>query len=99
MLKFLKVQTDRFFGAQSRSGDCGCPNGDMFAAWYSCVTERGRELTVAASRLRFGETEWDPAEPFWVHRIGTITPPPSGETRTDGFIISTASRQPQRGGR
>ena len=42
-----------------------CPNGDMFAAWYSCVTERGRELTVAASRLRFGETEWDPAEPFW----------------------------------
>jgi len=42
-----------------------CPNGDMFAAWYSCVTERGRELTVAASRLRYGETEWDPAEPFW----------------------------------
>ena len=37
----------------------------MFAAWYSCVTERGRELTVAASRLRFGGTEWDPAEPFW----------------------------------
>ena len=42
-----------------------CPNGDMFAAWYSCVTERGRELTVAASRLRFGETEWESAEPFW----------------------------------
>ena len=42
-----------------------CPNGDIFAAWYSCVTERGRELTVAASRLRFGETEWEPAEPFW----------------------------------
>ena len=42
-----------------------CSNGDMFAAWYSCVTERGRELTVAASRLRFGETAWDSAEPFW----------------------------------
>lgn len=42
-----------------------CPNGDMFAAWYSCVTERGRELTVAASRLRCGELTWDPAEPFW----------------------------------
>lgn len=42
-----------------------CPNGDMFAAWYSCVTERGRELTVAASRLRLGGTEWDVAEPFW----------------------------------
>ncbi|MCY4401913.1 MAG: SUMF1/EgtB/PvdO family nonheme iron enzyme [Candidatus Poribacteria bacterium] len=42
-----------------------CPNGDMFSAWYSCVTERGRELTVAASRLRYEHTEWDPAEPFW----------------------------------
>lgn len=42
-----------------------CSNGDMFAAWYSCVTERGRELTVAASRLRLGELEWDMAEPFW----------------------------------
>ena len=42
-----------------------CPNGDMFTAWYSCVTERGRELTLAASRLRFGESEWDIAEPFW----------------------------------
>ncbi len=42
-----------------------CPNGDMFAAWYSCVTERGRELTLAASRLRFGESEWEVAEPFW----------------------------------
>ncbi len=42
-----------------------CPNGDMFSAWYSCVTERGRELTVTASRLRLGQTEWDPAEPFW----------------------------------
>ncbi len=42
-----------------------CPNGDMFAAWYSCVTERGRELTLAGSRLRHGETEWEEAEPFW----------------------------------
>ena len=42
-----------------------CLNGDLLAAWYSCMTERGRELTVAASRLRYGETEWEPAEPFW----------------------------------
>ena len=42
-----------------------CPNGDMFAAWYSCVTERGRELTLAASRLRHGASEWEVAEPFW----------------------------------
>ncbi len=42
-----------------------CLNGDLFAAWYSCVTERGRELTVAASRLRYGQNEWEAAKPFW----------------------------------
>ncbi len=42
-----------------------CSNGDLFSAWYSCVTERGRELTVVASRLRYGQDEWEPAAPFW----------------------------------
>ena len=42
-----------------------CGNGDIFSAWYSCVTERGRELTLAASRLRLGASEWEVAEPFW----------------------------------
>jgi hypothetical protein len=42
-----------------------CPNGDLLAIWYSTVTERGRELGLAASRLRYGEEEWDPASLFW----------------------------------
>ncbi|QDU90938.1 Serine/threonine-protein kinase pkn1 [Pirellulimonas nuda] len=42
-----------------------CPNGDLFAIWYTTRREPGRELAVAASRLRFGETEWSPAAPFW----------------------------------
>jgi len=42
-----------------------CPNGDLLAIWYSCVTERGRELVVAASRLRYGREAWDPADLFW----------------------------------
>lgn len=42
-----------------------CPNGDLLAVWYSTNTEPGRELTVVASRLRPGATEWEPAEPFW----------------------------------
>jgi len=42
-----------------------CPNGDLLAIWYSCVTEQGRELVIAASRLRYGQTEWDPADFFW----------------------------------
>jgi len=42
-----------------------CPNGDLLAIWYTTVTERGRELAVAASRLRFGAQEWEPASPLW----------------------------------
>lgn len=42
-----------------------CPNGDLLAIWYTCRTEPGRELGLAASRLRQGAAEWDPASPFW----------------------------------
>jgi len=42
-----------------------CPNGDLLAIWYSCWEEAGREVCLLASRLRRGETEWDPASPFW----------------------------------
>jgi formylglycine-generating enzyme required for sulfatase activity len=44
---------------------CQCPNGDLLAIWYSCVQEHTRELAVAASRLRYGQEEWDPADFFW----------------------------------
>jgi len=42
-----------------------CDNGDLLAIWYSCNSERGRELCVLASRLRHGAEQWDPASPFW----------------------------------
>jgi hypothetical protein len=42
-----------------------CPNGDLLAIWYTCVEERGRELAVAASRLRYGSEQWELASPFW----------------------------------
>jgi sulfatase modifying factor 1 len=42
-----------------------CPNGDLLAAWYSCVSEPGRELGLLASRLRRGAEEWEPASVFW----------------------------------
>ncbi len=42
-----------------------CPNGDLLAIWYTCVQERGRELSLLASRLRYGQKEWDEASPFW----------------------------------
>ncbi len=42
-----------------------CPNGDLLAVWYSCVDEAGTELNNLASRLRLGETAWEPASLFW----------------------------------
>ena len=42
-----------------------CPNGDLLAIWYSTVTEKSRELGLAAARLRYGADEWDEASPFW----------------------------------
>jgi hypothetical protein len=42
-----------------------CPNGDLLAIWYSCLTEAGRELTIVASRLRYGAEQWEPASVFW----------------------------------
>ncbi len=42
-----------------------CPNGDLLAVWYTTVSERGRELALVASRLRYGAKEWEPASPFW----------------------------------
>ncbi len=44
-----------------------CPNGDLLAVWYSCMTEAesDRELYLAGARLRWGESDWDPASPFW----------------------------------
>jgi len=42
-----------------------CANGDLLAIWYTCRSEPGRELGIVASRLRYGETEWQPASDFW----------------------------------
>ncbi len=42
-----------------------CPNGDLLAVWYSCAEETGRELKQLASRLRRGQTEWEPASVFF----------------------------------
>ena len=42
-----------------------CANGDLLAIWYTCRTEPGRELGIVASRLRYGEMEWQPASDFW----------------------------------
>ncbi len=42
-----------------------CPNGDVLACWYTTVSEEGRELAQAASRLPAGSDRWEPAVLFF----------------------------------
>ena len=42
-----------------------CANGDLLAVWFSGVDEYGRELSLAASRLRYGATNWDNVSSFY----------------------------------
>ena len=42
-----------------------CSNGDLLAIWYTCRTEPGRELGIVASRLPYGEDQWQVASDFW----------------------------------
>lgn len=44
---------------------CVCPNGDVLAVWYTTVSESGRELALAASRLRAGASTWEQASLFF----------------------------------
>jgi sulfatase modifying factor 1 len=41
------------------------PNGDLLAIWFTTVSEFGREMVVAGSRLRVGEAEWDEPDVFF----------------------------------
>ena len=42
-----------------------CPNGDLLATWFTCVSEKDREMGRGGSRLRCGKEEWDDASVFW----------------------------------
>jgi len=69
--KYVKIPTDApangplFAHHNHDPAIAACPNGDLLAIWYTCMAEGARELGQAASRLICGETEWQPASPFW----------------------------------
>jgi len=42
-----------------------CDNGDLLAVWFSTRSERGREMTILASRLRAGAAQWEPSSEFF----------------------------------
>ena len=66
---YVKIQPDSYGPLFSRHNHCSavveCPNGDLLATWFTTQTERGREMALAASRLRYGAEEWDQASLFW----------------------------------
>ncbi|UCC96944.1 MAG: SUMF1/EgtB/PvdO family nonheme iron enzyme [Phycisphaerales bacterium] len=68
-LRYVKIphaSNGPMFSAHNHDpGLAWCPNGDLLAIWYSCKTEKGRELCILASRFRWGAKEWEPASPFW----------------------------------
>jgi len=67
--KYVKIPRDAtgpLFASHNHSpAIVACPNGDLLATWFSSVTERGREMTIAGARLRYGQEQWDPASLFW----------------------------------
>ena len=68
-IEYVKIPAGSEGPLYSRHNHCpalvACPNGDLLSIWYTCRTEPGRELGIAASRLRRGTDEWEPAAPFW----------------------------------
>ncbi|XP_065187039.1 uncharacterized protein LOC135817730 isoform X2 [Sycon ciliatum] len=67
--QYVKIDEDQnhlpFSHHNHDPGICPCPNGDVFAIWYSTVSETQRELGVVYSRLKKGSDKWDEAEIFW----------------------------------
>jgi formylglycine-generating enzyme required for sulfatase activity len=67
--KFVKIPTDAigplFASHNHDPAIVECPNGDLITCWYTCVDEGARELAQAASRLVWGQHEWQRASPFW----------------------------------
>ena len=66
--RFVNIPTDSFGPLFAAHNHCpaivDCPNGDLLACWYTCVSEKDRELGQVASRLRRGADEWEPASVF-----------------------------------
>ena len=62
-ISFVNIPPDSNGPLFSRHNHCPdityLPNGDLFATWYTCNEEQGRELAVAAARFRRGADAWD----------------------------------------
>ncbi len=66
---YVKIRANSHGPLFSRHNHCPtiieCPNGDLLAVWFSCESERGREMSLVGSRLRYGQHTWDDASLYW----------------------------------
>ncbi|MHC4483040.1 MAG: SUMF1/EgtB/PvdO family nonheme iron enzyme, partial [Planctomycetota bacterium] len=66
---FVKIPRDGigplFAGHNHSPHIAACPNGDLLATWFTCVSENDREMGRGGSRLRWSRGEWEPASLFW----------------------------------
>ena len=71
---FVHIPPDSKGPLYSRHNHCPaltwCPNGDLLAVWFTTNREKGREMAIAASRLRPGSdglksSEWEAADLFF----------------------------------
>ncbi|MHC4647421.1 MAG: SUMF1/EgtB/PvdO family nonheme iron enzyme [Planctomycetota bacterium] len=67
--KFLNIPRESigpvFAGHNHNPAIAECPNGDLLAITYTCVSEKDRELAVAGTRLRYGSEQWEQPALFW----------------------------------
>ncbi|TFG49079.1 MAG: glycoside hydrolase [Candidatus Brocadiia bacterium] len=67
--KFMKIDrgaTGPLFAGHNHSPQItACSNGDLLSSWFTCVSEKDREMGRGGSRLRWGNDEWDGASVFW----------------------------------
>ena len=67
--KYMKIARGAigplFAGHNHSPHIAACPNGDLLATWFTCVSEKDREMGRGGSRLRWGNEEWDDASVFW----------------------------------
>ena len=67
--KFLNIPRESigpvYAGHNHNPAIAECPNGDLLAITYTCVSEKDRELAVAGTRLRYGSEEWETVTNFW----------------------------------
>ena len=67
--KYMKIDRGKigplFAGHNHSPMITACPNGDLLSTWFTCVSEKDREMGRGGSRLRWGNEEWDDASVFW----------------------------------